>query len=204
MEFDQMTMTRPFQSTVRVLLATIAVAGLLLVAFGATRAVDAGAPRNCTEIDPSFARSGCWEDVWAGGSEYRMTFATGCCSQFKGKVPKDLDRFYVMAPQDATPQSLAAPFRHDHVVRDIPARNHGEYSTRLHGFFVICSETGMASGACVFEMNSPAPGLTLPFAKTVNGRSLTSVEPLEAAVDAGLITLVDTGAVVVGTINQTR
>ena len=199
-----MTMTRHYQSAVRVLLATVAVAGLALVALAATRPVDAAGLRNCIEIGGGFPRSGCWEDVWAGGAEYRMTFATGCCSQFKGNVPDDLDAFYVMAPQDDTPQSLAAAFRHDHVVRDIPAQNHGDYSVRLHGYFVLCSATGIASGACAFEMNSPAPGLTLPFAKTVNGQSLTSVEPLEAAVDAGLITLVDTGAVIVGTINQNR
>jgi len=197
-------MTRHFQSTVRILLATVAVAGLALVAMAAARSADAAGLRNCTEISGGFAQSGCWEDVWAGGAEYRMTFATGCCSQFKGGVPGELDNFYVMAPQDATPQSLNASFRHDHVVRDIPSGNQGDYNVRLHGLFVICSASGIASGACVFEMNSPAPGLTLPFAKSVNGQLLTSVEPLEAAVDAGLITLVDTGAVIVGTINQTR
>jgi hypothetical protein len=131
-----------------------------------------------------------------------MTFATGCCSQFKGNASGDLDNFYVIAPQDDTPQSLEAAFPHDHVVRDIPAQSHGDYNVRLHGFFVICSAAGIASGACVFELNSPAPGFTLPFAKTVNGQALTSVEPLEAAADAGLITLIDTGAVIVGTINQ--
>jgi hypothetical protein len=199
-----MIMTRHFQTTVRLLIATMAVAGLALIAVAVAAPAQAAGLRNCTEISGGFARSGCWEDVWAGGAEYRMTFATGCCSQFKGKVPDDLDAFYVIAPQDDTPQSLNAPFRHDHVVRDIPAQNHGNYSVRLHGFFVVCSASGIASGACVFEMNSPAPGLTLPFAKTVNGQSLTSVEPLEAAVDAGLITLVDTGAVVVGTINQNK
>jgi hypothetical protein len=203
-EIDTMIMTRQLQSTIRVLLATIAVAALALVAVAVAAPAQAAGLRNCTEISGGFARAGCWEDVWASGAEYRMTFATGCCSQFKGRVPDDLDNFYVMAPQDDTPQSLNAPFRHDHVVRDLPAQNHGNYSVRLHGFFVLCSPEAMASGACVFEMNSPFPGLTLPFAKTVNGQSLTSVEPLEAAVDAGLITLVDTGAVIVGTINQTR
>jgi hypothetical protein len=197
-----MIMTRRFQSTARLLLATVAVAGLALVAVATATSAQASGLRNCTEIGGGFARSGCWEDVWSDGAEYRMTFATGCCSQFKGKVPEGLDAFYVMAPQDDTPQSLAASFRHDHVVRDIPAGNQGAYSVRLYGYFVICSPAGMASGACVFEMNSPAPGFTLPFAKTVNGQALTSVEPLEAAVDAGLITLVDTGAAIVGTINQ--
>ena len=206
MTASQNTSTR-LQSTVRVLLATIAVAGLALVALGAARSVEGAGLRNCTEIDGGFGgfgQAGCWEGVWAGGAEYRMTFATGCCSQFKGKDPGDLDGFYVMAPQDTTPQSLEAGFRHDHVVRHIPAHNQGSYNVRLHGFFVICSAAGIASGACVFEMNSPGPGFTLPFAKTVSGQPLTSVEAIEAGVDAGLITLVDTGAVIVGTVNQTR
>ena len=197
-----MIMTRQIQSTVRLLIATIAVAGLVFVAVAAAEPAQAAGLRNCTEISGGFARSGCWEDVWAGGAEHRMTFATGCCTQFKGKVPDGLDNFYVIAPQADPPQSLAASFRHDHVVRDVPMQNQGTYSTRLHGYFVLCSASGISSGACVFEMNTPAPGLTLPFAKTVNGQALTSVEPLEAAVDAGLITLVDTGAVIVGTINQ--
>ena len=68
----------------------------------------------------------------------------------------------------------------------------------------MCTAEGIASGACVFEMNSPQPGFTLPFAKTVNGQALTSVEPLEAAVEAGSIALVDTGAVIVGSINPNK
>ena len=197
--------TAALKSVRSIAITAIAVAALALAAVAAAGPVDAAGLRNCTEISgPGFQRAGCWEEVWASGAEYRMTFATGCCSQFKGRDPGDLDAFYVIAPQDEPPQSLNAPFRHDHVVRDIPAQNHGNYSVRLHGFFVVCSASGIATGACVFEMNSPAPGLTLPFAKTVNGQALTSVEPLEAAVGAGLITLVDTGAVIVGTINQTR
>jgi hypothetical protein len=199
-----MIMTRQFQSITRILLATMAVAGLAVMAGGAAGSAQAAGLRNCTEISGGFLRSGCWEGVWAGGAEYRMTFATGCCSQFKGKVPDDLDNFYVIAPQEDPPQSLNAFFRHDHVVRDIPAQNHGTYSTRLHGYFVLCSASGIASGACVYELNSLAPGVTLPFAKTVNGQALTSVEPIEAAVDAGLITLSDTGAVIVGTMNQNK
>jgi hypothetical protein len=42
---------------------------------------------------------------------------------------------------------------------------------------------------------------TLPLAKTVNGQMLTSVESIESAANSGLITLLDTGAVLVGTIN---
>jgi hypothetical protein len=194
--------TARIQAISRLLIATLALGGIALGV--ATAPVDAAGLRNCTELGGDFARAGCWEDVWAGGTEYRMTFATGCCTSFKGKVPDDVDAFYVMAPQDDTPQSLNASFRHDHVIRDLPALNQGRYSVRLRGYLVICSASGIASGACVHEMNSPGPGLTLPFAKTVNGQALTAVEPLEDAVDAGLLTLIDTGAAIVGTINQNK
>ena len=98
-----MIMTRHFQSITRILLATMAFAGLAFVAVGAAGSAgsaQAAGLRNCTEMSSGHPRSACWEDVWAGGAEYRMVFATGCCSQFKGKVPEDLDAFYVMAPQD--------------------------------------------------------------------------------------------------------
>jgi hypothetical protein len=196
---------RVARTTVHLLLTAIAATSLALTGLGAARPADAAGLRNCTTMDPSVggsARAGCWEDVWSGGTEHRMTFATGCCTAFNGTDPGDLDRFYVIAPQNDPPQSLLASFRHDHVTRDIPAQNHGTYSVRLHGYFAICSPSGIASGTCVYELNSPAPGFTLPFAKTVNGQSLTSVEPLEAAVDAGLVTLIDTGAVIVGTIGS--
>jgi len=181
----------------------MAVVALASFSGGASPAAAAGL-RNCTTMAGEIGVAGCWEDVWAGGAEYRLTFATGCCGSFKGKMPSDLDAFYVIAPQAEPAQSLNASFRHDHVVRDIPVGNHGSYSVRLHGYFVICSSAGIATGACVYELNSPAPGFTLPFAKTVNGQALTSVEPIEAAADAGLITLVDLGVAILGTINPTR
>jgi len=193
------------ETTVRLMLTAAAAVGLSIMGVAVTRPVDAAGLRNCTTMDPSdggSARAGCWEDVWSDGAEYRMTFATGCCSSFKGKDPGDLDRFYIVAPQAEPPQSLDASFRHDHVIRDIPAQNGGAYRVRLHGYFVICSSSGMASGACVFELSSPGPAFTLPLAKAVNGGSLTSAAAVEAGVDAGLLTLVDTGAVIVGTIGS--
>jgi hypothetical protein len=42
---------------------------------------------------------------------------------------------------------------------------------------------------------------TVPVATTPNGQMLTSVEAIESAANAGLITLLDTGAVLVGTIS---
>ena len=46
------------------------------------------------------------------------------------------------------------------------------------------------------------PGFgTVPFARTVNGQMLTSAQAIESAADAGLLTLIDTGGYLVGTIN---
>ena len=128
-----------------------------------------------------------------------MTFAN---VQFRGKVPSDrLGNFYVIGPQDDTPQSEDATFVHDHTVAGTPQQNHGSYRVHLRGIFVLCSDEGLATGACVATL-SPLEGLgTLPLATTVNGQMLTSVESIEAAAEAGLVTLLDTGAVLVGTIS---
>jgi hypothetical protein len=197
-------MTR-FQSSIRVLVAAVAVGAVALVSFGAAARVDAAGLSNCIEISgPAADRAGCWEDVWASGDQVRMTFATGRSTQHPGGTPGDVDRFYLIAPQTNAPQSLDAGFRHDHVVRDVPARNGGGYSVLLRGYFVLCSAEGIGTGDCVFEVSPLAPGFDLPLAKTVNGQPLTSVGTVESASDAGLITLLDTGAVIVGTINDNK
>jgi len=84
----------------------------------------------------------------------------------------------------------------------VPPQNHGDYSVHWHGFFVLCSAQGISSGGCVPTMTS-IPGLgTVPFAKTVNGQMLTSVEPIESPANAGLLTLFDTGGVFIATIQS--
>jgi hypothetical protein len=190
-------MTR-FLRAMRILMATVA-AALALVLPTAAPAHAAG-PRNCTELTGrDVDRVGCYELVWVDGVEYRMTFAN---VQFNGKVPSDrLGTFYVIGPQTDTPQSEDATFVHDHTVAGTPQQNHGSYRVHLRGIFVLCSAEGLASGACEATL-SPLEGLgTLPLATTVNGQPLTSVEAIEAAAEAGLVTLLDTGAVLVGTIS---
>ena len=77
----------------------------------------------------------------------------------------------------------------------------GRTPTRTIGIFALCSTEGTATGACVATV-SELEGLgPLALATTVNGQRLTSVEAIEAAVDAGLVTLLDTGAVLVGKIS---
>jgi hypothetical protein len=49
------------------------------------------------------------------------------------------------------------------------------------------------------------PGVgPLPLAQSVNGEPLTSAETIEAAIDAGLLVAVDTGAVFIGTVSPAR
>lgn len=184
-------------------LAGIAAMALALTAFGlATAPAATGAGlRNCVDVTgPQSGRVGCYELVWANGIEYRMTFSN---TRFSGSAPQELDAFYVVGAQTGRPQG-APPntFAHDHVVRDVPQQNHGQYTTKLQGFFVLCSGQGIVSGACVPSWSSLG-GDPLPFATTVNDQPLTSTSVIESAASAGDVALVNLGpgAVIVGTIS---
>ena len=192
-------MIRPtFQTLVR---GTVAAAALSVMAVGvAMQPAEAGGIRDCSDVTgKGINQVGCFETVWSGGLEYRMTFSN---LSFSGNTPKALDPFYVTAPQTSTPQGHDPRFLHDHVVRAIPQGNAGTYSTKLQGFFVLCSGQGLTSGACVPFWASPA-GDPLPFARTASGHALTSADAIESAAAAGDLALVDLGqgAVIVGSIS---
>ena len=180
---------------------TVAAGALVAIAIaGTAQAADGGGLRNCVDIGGKQANLvGCYEKVWSGGTEYRMTFSN---VRFSGSAPKDLDAFYVLAPQRAEAQGYSPAFLHDHTVRDIPAGNAGTYTTKLQGFFVLCSGQGLASGACVPLWTSPG-GDPVPFAKSVNGHDLTSTSAIESAAAAGDLFLANLGpsAVIVGSIS---
>lgn len=190
-----------FQSSVRYLVATMALASVALGAF-ITAPADAAGLRNCVEITgPQSGRAGCYELVWADGVQYRMTFSN---TGFDGATPTALDAFYVLAPQTSAPQGYPPnTFSHDHVVRDVPAQSGGAYSVKYQGFFVVCSGQGITSGACVPTWTSVGGPDPLPFATTVNGHALTSAEAIESAAAAGLVFPINLGpgAVIVGTIS---
>jgi len=180
-----------------------AAAAIVVMAIGVTTLpAQAGGIRNCVDVTgKQINRVGCYEKVWSDGVEYRMTFSN---VSFSGAAPKELDAFYVLAPQTDTPQGPPpAPFAHDHVVRDLPAGNHGTYSTTLQGYFVLCTGQGLGSGACVATWMNPGGPDVIPFATTVNGQPLTSTAAIESAADAGLVALVNLGptAVIVGSIS---
>jgi hypothetical protein len=130
-----------------------------------------------------------------------MTFSN---QNFPGATPRDLDAFYVLAPQSASPQGYPPnTFPHDHVVRDVPGKNLGAYSVHYQGFFVLCSAQGITSGACVPSWTSAGGPDPLPFATTVNGQHLTSARAIESAATAGQLALINLGpgAVLIGSIS---
>jgi hypothetical protein len=190
-----------FQPVIRLLAAAVAIAGMA-IGVATVQPTEAAGLRNCVEITdaPQSGRVGCYEFVWADGVQYRMTFSN---QSFDGATPKELDPFYVLAPQTNAPQGYPPnTFPHDHVVRAIPSGNHGTYSTKLQGFFVLCSGPGIESRACVptwTRLGGPDP---LPFATTVNGQPLTSADAIESAAAAGLVVPISLGptGVIVGTI----
>jgi hypothetical protein len=192
--------TKRIQTATRVSIATISLAAVALALVAAPAAGAAGL-RNCVDVSgPQSGRVGCYEDVWADGAQYRMTFSN---TRFTGATPKELDPFYVLAPQTDKPQG-APPntFPHDHVVRAVPQQNGGQYSVQMQGFFVLCSRQGIVNGACVPSWTSIGGPDPLPFAKTVNGQALTSTEAIEAAAGTGNLALINLGpgAVVIGAV----
>jgi len=192
--------TTRIQTTTRLFVATMSLAAVALALVAAPAAGAAGL-RNCVDVaGPQSGRAGCYEDVWANGAQYRMTFSN---TRFTGATPKELDPFYVLAPQTDKPQG-APPntFPHDHVVRDVPRANHGDFSVQLQGFFVFCSGQGIVSGACAPAWTAVGSDL-MPFAKTVDGQSLTSTEAIESAAGAGNLALINLGpgAVIVGSVS---
>jgi hypothetical protein len=194
--------TNRIQTTTRLFVATISLAAMALAVVAAP-AVGAAGLRNCVDVaGPQSGRVGCYEDVWAGGAQYRMTFSN---TRFTGATPKELDPFYVLAPQTDKPQG-APPntFPHDHVVRAVPSQNHGQYSVQMQGFFVLCSGQGIVSGACVPAWTSLGGPDPLPFAKSVDGHSLTSTDAIESAAAAGNLALINLGpgAVIVGAVTE--
>jgi hypothetical protein len=112
-----------------------------------------------------------------------------------------VQNFYVIAPQTGTPQGDVPSPLHDHTIQAAPGDP--GWTPFLHGYFVLCSAQGIISRACVAVDTDFGAG-PLPLAQRVNGEPLTSAETIEAGIDAGLLDLVDTHAVFVGTVSPAR
>ena len=175
--------------------AASTVAALMLVAAAAPVAQATGV-RNC--VDLTRRSPACYELVWVDGVQVRMTFPQSGNPRL-GRPNAEVHNFYVIAPQTDEVQGTA-PFPHDHVVGASPRQHHG-VSVFWHGYFVLCSAEGISTGGCVPTL-SEIPGLgTIPLAESANGQMLTSTDLVDSYVDAGLLTLIDTGAEFIGAIN---
>jgi hypothetical protein len=175
----------------------VAVVSIAISLFVSAVPAAQAAPVNCLRQTHQGA---CWELVWVNGVEVRMTFP-----QAGNPLPTipnaKTQNFYTIAAQTDTPQGFVPPI-HDHTIQAAPGDP--GWTPFMHGYFVVCSAEGLASGDCVAVVTD-FPGFgTLPLAQSVNGEPLTSAETIEAGVDAGLLVLVDTTAVFLGTVSPAR
>jgi hypothetical protein len=183
-------------SSIRDRTATTTLAALAVVLAVAALATDAAAaspvhPARLVNCGANGVTTPCFEKIWSDGNQIKMTFVD------LNPAPSDTPtrNFYVLAPQTRIPQGTV-PFLHDHVIGHVSP----QALVRYHGYFVLCSAEGISSGGCVPSMTS-IPGLgTIPFAKTVNGHKLTSASIIESPENAGLLTIFDTGGVLIATI----
>jgi hypothetical protein len=184
------TMPRLIRRSIAVAVVSIAIS-MFVSAVPAAQA----APVNCLEQTHQGA---CWELVWVDGVEVRMTFPQA--GDPLPTIPNArVQNFYVMAAQTDTPQGYVPPI-HDHTIQAAPGDP--GWTPFMHGYFVICSAEGLASG-CVPVSTDFGFG-PLPLAQSVNGEPLTSAETIEEGIATGLLALVDTGAVFVGTVRPAR
>jgi hypothetical protein len=185
------TMRRLIRRSIAVAVVSIAIS-LFVSAVPAAHA----APVNCLHRTH---RGACYELVWVHGVEVRMTF-----SQAGNPLPTipnaKVQNFYVIAAQTDTPQGFVPPI-HDHTIQAAPGDP--GWTPFMHGYFVLCSAEGLTSGDCVAVATDFGFG-ALPLAQSVNGEPLTSAETIEAGIDAGLLDLVDTTAVFIGTVSPAR
>ena len=175
----------------------IAVASIAISLFVSAVPAAQAAPVNCLR---QTHKGACYEPVWVNGVEVWMTFP-----QAGNPLPTipnaKTQNFYVIAQQTDTPQG-DLPANHDHTIQAAPGDS--GWTPFMHGYFVVCSDEAIMSGQCV-AVESVFPGFgTLQLAQSVNGEPLTSAETIEAGIDAGLLDLVDTGAVLLGTVSPAR
>jgi hypothetical protein len=174
----------------------VAVVSMAISMFVSAVPAAHAAPVNCLNRTHQGA---CWELVWVNGVEVRMTFPQA--GDPLPTIPNArVQNFYVMAAQTATPQGFVPPI-HDHTIQAAPGDP--GWTPFMHGYFVVCSAEGLASGDCVAVDTDFGFG-ALPLAQSVKGEPLTSAETIEAGIDAGLLVALDTGAVFLGTVRPAR
>jgi len=177
-------------ATVLALAATVLGFGLMGAPAAQARVID------CV-VQPQPPKGACYEPVWVNGQQIIMTFPQD--GHPVHKVPSAKQQpFYVLAPQTGTAQGQTPGFFHDHVIATAPSE--GGFTPFMHGYLVICIPEGISTGACTFSVETPPGGVPLQLTKSVTGYDLRFAVDIQAAANAGLVVLVDTGAVFIGTV----
>ena len=147
-------------------------------------------------VQPQPSQGACYEPVWVNGQQIIMTFPqAGVPLQ---KVPSAKTQpWYILGPQTGTAQGQTPGFFHDHVITTAPSE--GGFTPFLHGYFVICSPEGISTGACTYNVETPPGGVPLQLTQSVTGYDLRFAADVQAAASAGLVILIDTGTVIIGT-----
>ena len=174
----------------------VAVVSIAISMFVSAAPAAQAAPVNC--LDQTH-KGACSELVWVNGVEVRMSVPQAGVPL--PTIPNaKVQNFYVIAQQTDTPQADVGPI-HDHTIQAAPGDP--GWTPFMHGYFVVCSAAGLTSGDCVAVSTDFGFG-PLPLAQSVNGEPLTSAETIEAGMDAGLLDVVDTGVVFLGTVSPAR
>lgn len=63
----------------------------------------------------------------------------------------------------------------------------------MHGYYVICSQEGISTGACDYSLRIIPGRGSIPLALTVHSEPLTSAATIEAGIDGELLVAIDTG-----------
>jgi hypothetical protein len=177
-------------ATVLVFAMTATVFALMAPPAAQARVVD------CV-VQPQPPQGACYEPVWVNGQQIIMTFPQDGVPVHKVPSAKQ-QPFYVLAPQTGTAQGQTPGFFHDHVIATAPSE--GGFTPFMHGYLVICSPEGISTRACTFNVETPPGGAPIPLTKSVTGYDLTFAADIQAATNAGLVVLIDTGAVFIGTV----
>jgi hypothetical protein len=179
--------------TATVLVFALTATGAVLMAPTAAHAL----PIDCV-VQPQPPQGACYEPVWVNGQQIILTFPQAAARTFPHVPSARQQPFYVLAPQTGTAQGPEPGFFHDHVIATAPRQ--GGFTPFMHGYLVVCSQEGIATGACIFTLETP-PGAPapIPLTKSVTGYDLTFAADILAAAAAGLVDLIDTGAVFLGT-----
>jgi hypothetical protein len=148
-------------------------------------------------VQPQPPKGACYEPVWVDGQQVTMIFPQQGNPVHTVPSAKQ-QNFYVVGPQTDTAQGETPGFFHDHVVEAAPGDP--GFTPFMHGYLVLCSQEGISTGGCTFNIETPPGGSPLPLAKSVTGFDLTTAEGIQVAANAGLVVLVDTGAVFRGVV----